>query len=205
MGGTFDPVHNGHLKSAQQLAQTLGYSAVHLMPCGDAYHKQGVSQAIHRVAMLKLAVADEPLLTVDERETKRQGATYTVDTLAQLREELGQDTHISWILGTDAALGLSDWHNWQQVFKLANIILIHRAGEHLPKGVTDKWAANEYLDPLSFKQQSHGGFIQLGLEPFQESSTAIRQALETEQSVDHHVPQAVLNYIEQHGLYRGNH
>lgn len=205
MGGTFDPVHNGHIRSAEQLVTTMGYNCVYLMPCGDAYHKQDVSHAKHRVAMLELAAKQTAQLQLDLRETKRGGATYTVDTLTQLRKELGDSAHICWVLGTDAAQGLVKWHHWQAVFKLANVIVIHRAGLPLKEDVTDAWPAQCYQDVNEFKRVPQGAFIQRALEPFDVSSTEIRQAINQQQSVDSHVPQAVLNYIEQHGLYRGNH
>jgi len=205
MGGTFDPVHNGHIKSAQQLADVMGYSQLVMMPCGDAYHKGQVTSVEHRVKMLQLALENIPNIRLDLRETQREGATYTVDTLLALRDELGQNTHIAWVMGTDAAKGLVCWRNWQQVFELANVIVIHRAGEPLDGIHTKEWPAKQYQQINEFKQQAHGAFMTLALEPFEESSTNIRQALLKNQSVENHVPQAVLNYIEQHGLYRGNH
>jgi len=205
MGGTFDPVHNGHIQSAKQLVSTLGYDHIYLMPCGDAYHKQGVTQLDHRVAMLQLAIKDSVSLKLDLRETLREGATYTVDTLTQLRQELGKEAHISWVVGTDAAKGLVNWHQWQQVFEQANVIVIHRAGVPLDHSVTNAWPAKPCSDGQAFKQIPNGAFMQVALEPFDISSTEIREAINQKQSVDDHVPQAVLNYIEQHGLYRGNH
>lgn len=205
MGGTFDPIHNGHIRSAHQLAETLHYQHINLMPCGDAYHKQDVSSVVHRVAMLKLALKDEPLLRLDERETHREGATFTVDTLQELRNELGDHAHICWVLGTDAALGLTKWHQWQKVFQLANVIVMHRAGEPSADAELKQWPAHICEDAADFKKRSCGGVMHVTLTPYEVSSTAIRQNLQQNQSVAHHVPQAVLNYIEQHGLYRGNH
>ena len=203
MGGTFDPVHNGHIISAQSLANVMDYAHVYMMPCGDAYHKQGVSQAKHRVEMLKHALRGQTTLMLDPRETLREGATYTVETLRQLRTELGDSAHISWVLGTDAAEGLTLWQDWQQVFQLANVIVINRAGDELAGSVTDSWPARQEQEIEKFKQQANGCFIQLALEPVAVSSTEIRQALHKQESVGSHVPQAVMNYIELHGLYKG--
>ena len=203
MGGTFDPVHNGHIQSAQALAKFMGYAHVYMMPCGDAYHKQEVSPAQHRLAMLHEALDNQRVLQIDPRETQRKGATYTVDTLQQLRDELGLDAHICWILGTDAAKGLTLWQNWQQVFELANVIVINRAGEALPDQVSQLWPAKQEYDVEKFKQRASGCFMQLALEPVAVSSTEIRQALHKQESVGHHVPQAVMNYIELHGLFKG--
>ena len=203
MGGTFDPVHDGHIKSAQQLAQAMGYAHIYMMPCGDAYHKQGASQAKHRVAMLQQALADQSILLVDPRETLREGATYTVDTLKQLREELGDAAHICWVLGTDAAKRLTQWQDWAQLFQLANLIVINRAGDALADQDTHSWPAKQEKHIEKFKQQANGCFMQMALEPVVVSSTEIREALRKQEPVDGHVPQPVMNYIELHGLYRG--
>jgi nicotinate-nucleotide adenylyltransferase len=203
MGGTFDPVHDGHIKSAQQLAKVMGYAHIYMMPCGDAYHKRGASHAKHRVAMLKQALAHQSTLLVDPRETLREGATYTVDTLIQLRKELGEAAHICWVLGTDAAKGLTQWQDWTLFFQLANLIVINRAGDVLADQDTHPWPAKQEPNIERFKQQANGCLMQVALEPVAVSSTEIRQALRKQEPVDGHVPQPVMNYIELHGLYRG--
>jgi nicotinate-nucleotide adenylyltransferase len=203
MGGTFDPVHNGHIQSAKALASVMGYAHIYMMPCGDAYHKNGVSSVQHRLAMLHEALDNQAVLQIDPRETLREGATYTVETLRQLRSELGDDAHICWVLGTDAAKGLTLWQDWQQVFALANVIVINRAGVVLPSQISQSWPAKQEQEIEKFKQRASGCFMQLALEPLEVSSTQIRQALHKQESVDHHVPQAVMNYIELHGLFKG--
>ncbi len=202
-GGTFDPVHNGHLSTAQALAETMAYECVHIMPCGDAYHKAGSSSATHRLAMLKLALLNTPILKLDSRETLRSGATYTVDTLRALRRELGELAHITWVLGTDAAAGLCQWQNWQQVFTLANVLVVARAGENSIN--LQHWPAVELSDKTEFKKQPHGCYMHLVLPPVELSSSQVRDMVKNNQVVDNHVPQLVIEYIEQHGLYRENH
>lgn len=204
-GGTFDPVHLGHLQSAQELAQALDYEKVTLMPCGDAYHKdRHITPAAHRLTMLELAVnsLSGTALQVDDRETRRQGATYTVETLQGLREELGPDTHIVWVMGTDAALGLHKWFDWQRIFELANIIVVARNGETFQP--VHAWPAKQIKDINEFKGQSHGAYYTVCLTPMDISSSDIRAAIHSSKSVENHVPQTILNYVEQHGLYQGN-
>ncbi len=211
LGGTFDPVHNGHLLNARLLAERMGYEHIRLMPCGDAYHKVGSSRAKHRIAMLTAALAEQSILTLDIQETQRTGATYTVDTLYNLRQQLGKNAHIVWVMGCDAAAGLQRWHNWQQIFKLANIIVFKREGE--PNPDLSAWPAKVYsgavthdnsIDGITeFKQQPFGCLLQLTLEPIAVSSSEIRQALCNKQNVENHVPLSVIHYIEQHGLYQG--
>jgi nicotinate-nucleotide adenylyltransferase len=201
LGGTFDPVHSGHLVSAQELAQRMGYSSITLMPCGQAYHKQGSTAAKHRLNMLNIAIQDIDALCVDGREVLREGATYTVDTLTELRYELGPNAHIVWVMGTDAALLLDKWYQWQQIFTLANVIVISRAGE--PELTLPHWPATQVDNVETFKQHASGCYFQIGLTPINLSSSEVRQAINNHQSVDNHVPHAVIEYIEQHGLYRG--
>jgi len=201
MGGTFDPVHNGHLISAQELSRVMGYQTITLMPCGQAYHKHGVSQSEHRLNMLKLGVALFPELQIDNREVVREGSTYTVDTLKALRAELDDQAHIVWVMGTDAAQSLDQWHQWQQIFTLANVIVISRAGE--PELNLQHWPAKQVDNVETFKQHASGCYLQLGLTPISLSSSDVRQAINKHKSVDNHVPHAVIEYIERHGLYRG--
>ncbi len=208
LGGTFDPVHNGHLLNARSLAEDMGYEHIRLMPCGDAYHKVGSSSVKHRIAMLTLALAEQTILELDIRETQRTGATYTVDTLQQLRQQLGEDAHIVWVMGCDAAAGLQYWHNWQEIFKLANIIVFKRGGEPSPD--LSAWPAKVYssasestLSRTEFKKQPFGCLMQLTLKPIALSSSEIRQALSQKQNVENHVPPSVIHYIERHGLYQG--
>ncbi len=201
LGGTFDPVHNGHLVSARAIAKTMAYEYVHLMPCGDAYHKAGSSSAVHRLAMLALALKIEPTLRLDDRETRRAGATYTVDTLKALRAQLGEFAHIVWVMGTDAAAGLTHWHHWQQVFTLANVLVVARPGEN--SICLDHWGAQEFSDKTDFKTQPFGCFMQLTLPQVDISSSEIRENVKKHEVVDNHVPQPVIEYIERHGLYRG--
>jgi nicotinate-nucleotide adenylyltransferase len=201
LGGTFDPIHNGHLTSAQDLIKVMGYDNITLMPCGQAYHKEGTSHSQHRLNMLKLAIQPFSSLLVDEREVKRQGPTYTVETLQKLRQELGDNAHIVWVMGTDSAQALDHWFQWQQIFTLANVIVISRAGE--PELNLPHWPAKQVNNVNTFKQHASGCYIQLGLTPVDLSSSQIRQAISHHKPVDNHVPQAVIKYIEQHGLYRG--
>ncbi len=201
LGGTFDPIHDGHLLTANALADKLGYDCVHLMPCGDAYHKQGSSSACHRLAMLELALRHESKLLVDDQETKRVGATYTVDTLSSIRQNIGPSAHLVWIMGSDAAQSLTSWHNWQALFTLANIVVVARNDE-LPADLSE-WPAKCFTDINEFKKQPYGCYLLTALPPVAVSSTQIRLQVANQETVENHVPQSVIDYIEQHGLYRG--
>ena len=200
-GGTFDPVHNGHVQTAHELADRIGYSQVMLMPCGDAYHKASdQASAQDRLKMLTLATADYSELVVDKRELDRAGPTFTVDTLAQLRAELGPDTHISWVMGQDAAQGLTGWHQWQEIFQLANLIVVARPEEVWPD--MSDWPADVQTDPEAFKKQAHGAVFCMSLTPLAISSSMVRKKVKDQQSIDDLVPVPVVNWIQANGLYR---
>ncbi len=200
-GGTFDPVHNGHLITARALADKLGYDCVNLMPCGDAYHKAGVSSAHHRLAMLNIALSGDGKLVSDDQEIERSGATYTVDTLLRLRRHLGDNAHIAWVMGADTAETVQNWHNWQTLFQLANVIVVARDNE-VPVDLSH-WPAKCITESEEFKRQPKGCYMLLALEPVAVSSTQIRLKIKNQETVENHVPQSVIDYIEQHGLYRG--
>ncbi len=131
-GGTFDPIHYGHLRSAFELKCALKLAEVRFIPCGDPPHRDGtVASAASRVAMVRAAVAHEPGFVVDDRELHRDGPSYTVDTLAALREQFPQ-APLCLIVGMDAFLGLPTWHQWRRVLELAHIIVAHRPGWQAP-------------------------------------------------------------------------
>lgn len=133
LGGTFDPVHLGHLRSAFEVLHACLLGEVRFIPCGVPAHRPPpVAPAALRSAMLKAAVAGEPGFLVDERELQRPGLSFTFDTLASLRAEVGS-TPLCLILGSDAFLGLADWHRWAELPDLAHFILMQRPGSPMPQ------------------------------------------------------------------------
>ncbi len=128
MGGTYDPVHIGHLRMALELGELL-LSDVHLLPCFEPVHRgePGATSA-QRLEMLNLATENESALVVDPREILRKGPSYTVDSLRNIREQYGPDESIVLVLGTDAFNGLPNWHQWLEITKLAHIVVLTRPG-----------------------------------------------------------------------------
>src|SRR5262245_62169867 len=115
-GGTYDPVHCAHLELAREVGAALGLAAVRFVPAGDPPHRAApVARAMHRLAMVELAIAGHPGLEVDAREVSRRGRSYTVDTLAALRDEEPRRA-LALIVGADAFLGLERWHRWRELF-----------------------------------------------------------------------------------------
>lgn len=131
-GGTFDPVHHGHLRTAFELREALRLGEVRFLPTGNPPHREGtLANAEMRLAMVRAAVADQPGFTVDDRETRRSGLSYSVDTLGELRAEFPQRS-ICLLLGMDAFLGLPNWHRWREILELAHVVVAHRPGWKAP-------------------------------------------------------------------------
>lgn len=131
-GGTFDPIHYGHLRTAFEMLQALEFSEVRFMPAGDPPHRgETYADAELRLEMVQTAVNGQAGFVVDDRELHRAGPSYTVDTLSELREELGQ-TPIGLIIGMDAFLGLPSWHRWKELLQLAHVVVAHRPGWKAP-------------------------------------------------------------------------
>jgi nicotinate-nucleotide adenylyltransferase len=131
-GGTFDPIHCGHLRTAFELWQELQLAEVRFVPTGNPPHREQLyADAPLRIAMVKAAIADQPRFLVDEREVRRGGVSYSVDTLTELRAEHPQRS-LCLLLGMDAFLGLPGWHRWRELLSLAHIVVAHRPGWRAP-------------------------------------------------------------------------
>ncbi len=132
-GGTFDPIHNGHLRTAFELLQVLELEQVRFLPCALPPHRDvPLASAKDRLAMVESAVASQAQFVADDRELHRDGPSYSVDTLESLRAEF-PDTPLCLIVGMDAFLGLVRWHRWQRIFELAHVIVAHRPGWRVPR------------------------------------------------------------------------
>lgn len=187
-GGTFDPVHNGHVAVARAAVQQLALNQLRWMPVGSPWQKQQPFAAPqHRVAMLQLAVDVEPLQIIDEREMHRAGPTYTVDTLEELAKAM-PDTQWHLIIGQDQLARLHTWHRWRDVVAAVTLAVVGRGG----------------MDPLAGEavQAAQPRMERLWMPPMAESSTEIRQRLFRGESIESMVPEAVARYIDRHGLYR---
>ena len=204
-GGTFDPIHNGHVHSALELKQRLSLSELRLLPCHIPPHRDipGASGQ-QRLAMTKLAVEGTGLL-VDARELNKDGYSYTVETLEQIREELEQPTSLLWVMGSDAFAELDTWYRWQDLLSLAHIVVMARPDQTVPEcGPVAELAANHRAERVSELQDSTAGLVWFeSLTPYPVSATAIRETLAKQGSVAHYLPTEVENYIHNHRLYAG--
>ncbi|HHJ80383.1 MAG TPA: nicotinate-nucleotide adenylyltransferase [Candidatus Tenderia electrophaga] len=204
-GGTFDPVHFGHLRPLLEVQQALGLAEVRLIPCYIPPHR-GVpgASAEQRLAMLQLAAADTPGFVVDQRELQRGGPSYMIDTLQSLRDELGAEQALCLILGLDAFVALDGWHQWSRLIELAHIVVMQRPGGVLPNtgAVAELVDQTLALDVAELQQQPAGRVYFQSVTQLDISATAIREQLSHDQDIRFLMPDSVRHYIETHGLYK---
>lgn len=205
-GGTFDPVHIGHLRSALEVAEFMALDELRLIPSARPPHREAPQVSAHdRLAMVELAVAGLSPLCVDDREFKRDKPSYSIDTLESLRAELAADDQLFLILGWDAFCGLPTWHRWNALLEHCHILVLQRpdADSEAPETLRNLLAARSINDPLTL--EGPGGQISfIWQTPLAVSATQIRTLLASGQSVRYLVPDAVLTYIHAHGLYRAS-
>ncbi len=204
LGGTFDPIHIGHLRAALEVAEQFALDELRLIPSARPPHR-GTPQvsAQARLDMVRLAVADVPPLVVDDRELWRDKPSWTIDTLESLRAELGADVQLLLLVGWDAFCGLPTWHRWQELLDHCHILVLQRpdADSDAPEALRDLLAARSVADPQGLKGPA-GQIAFVWQMPLAISATQIRERLSGARSVRFLVPDAVLAYIHAHGLYR---
>ena len=209
-GGTFDPVHNGHIAIARAVRDALE-AEVHLVPAADPPHKGDThADAEQRATMLELAVAGEAGLQVDRRELRRSGPSWTLDTLLELRAELGPRASLVWLIGSDSLLQLHTWHRWRELFDHAHILAVQRPGSAVDGDWIERRAPEVHAriapcwrDAATLARSPAGGFGVFTLDrPREESSTELRRRIRGGESWCSWVPAAVADYIVANGLYQ---
>lgn len=205
LGGTFDPVHIGHLRSAVEVAEALQLDELRLIPSARPPHRNAPQvSAQDRLAMVTLAVADADVLEVDDRELQRDKPSYSIDTLESLRSELSADDQLFLLLGWDAFCGLPSWQRWEELLQHCHILVLQRpdADSEAPEALRDLLAACSVSTPSAL--EGPGGQIAfIWQTPLAVSATQIRALLASGKSARFLVPDTVLAYIHARGLYRG--
>lgn len=197
LGGTFDPIHLGHLRLAEEVQDGLGLDAVYFVPSAVPPHRpQPALAPDQRLALVQAAIADHPGFIADGRELKRQGFSYTVDTLQSFHTEF-LDRHLVLILGMDAFNGLTHWHRWQALFDWAHIAVASRPGA-VATGEAAALIAERRIQPDQLSLQRSGGIVTLEMTRLDISATAIRAALKKGRSVRYLVPDCLLNPLQAH-------
>jgi nicotinate-nucleotide adenylyltransferase len=205
LGGTFDPVHFGHLRLALEIVQRLDLQELRLVPLHVPPHREPPNAtAEQRYAMLQIAIADVDCLHVDERELHREGVSYTIDTVKSLRNETG-DTPLCLLLGMDAFKSIDTWHQWEELLTYAHIIIADRPGTSLPNEVSAiKELVDEHCidDHLLLHQNQAGKILHIPIPMLDISSTHIRQQISKRNNVRFLLPDAVIDYIHANHLYQ---
>ena len=206
-GGTFDPIHFGNLRPVEALAQQVGLKKVTLLPNNVPPHRpQPEASAQPRVEMLRCAIATRPLFDIDTRELERDTPSWTVATLEALRAERGAEQPLGFIIGQDSLLTLAKWHRWQDLLSLCHLLVCQRPGyaTQMETAEMQQWLDAHRAQHVEQLHHSPAGHIWLADTPlFDISATEIRQRRHEGQSCADLLPDAVINYIDRAGLYRG--
>ena len=207
-GGSFDPVHIGHLRSAIELQELFGgpgHCALRLLPARQHALKGPThASAEQRRAMLEVAVSGLPNMAVDARELSREGLSRTYDTLATIRAEEGADVPLAFAMGSDAWHSVQQWYRWLELPDLAHIIILRRPApdSEAHVSISGSWHSRLTRDPHDLASSPCGRILPLDLVQLEISSTRIRAALARQQSVRFLLPESVIDYIQRHALYR---
>lgn len=204
LGGTFDPIHFGHIKPALALLRELPFREIRLLPARHPPHRPPpLATAAQRWHMLRIVVERIPGLVADDRELRREGPSYTVDTLLGLRSEVGEELAIGLILGTDAFAGLPTWHRWREILELCHIVVAQRPGFPLPREgpVVELLAAHAVSGPAALVGRAHGSILPWPVPQLDISATAVRACIAAGEQPRYLVPGMVWSYICRTGLY----
>jgi nicotinate-nucleotide adenylyltransferase len=203
LGGTFDPIHFGHLRSALELHQALDLAEVRFIPCYQPVHRKSpIASPEQRLAMVRKAIENEPALKVDNCEIARKGPSYMIDTLKHLHQKM-PNTPLCLIMGIDALLNFPSWHKWEEILKLAHLVVVHRPHYHLPQTGIVAELLKERLkkNSESLHECLAGNIILHPVTPLEISATDIRKQIAMGRSPRFLMPDSVYKYIQQHGVY----
>jgi len=209
LGGSFDPIHFGHLQLARDALAHLPLDEIRFIPAAQPWQKERVTDAAHRAHMVERAIANEPRCVLDMHEIERGGTTYTIDTLRELRAALGEDVPLALIMGSDQFERLDTWRDWTRLLDLAHLAVARRADAVLTPG----YALQEYYNAhwarrSAVRDAAHGHIVEIEMTPVDASATEVRALLSQPPSpardarLAEIVPAAVLDYIRAHHLYR---
>jgi len=205
-GGTFDPIHYGHLRSAFEMLQALDFAEVRFIPCGDPPHR-GVTfaSAEQRLRLVEVAIVGQDGFVADDRELRRHGPSYTIDTVQALREEFPERS-LGLIIGMDAFLGLPTWHRWDEILDYAHIVVAHRPGWKAPDiGVLGRLIVEHGTHRVDDLHDAANGLIHIhAVTQLEIASTEIRELVAAGRDPRFLMPDAVRDAIRAMGLYREN-
>jgi nicotinate-nucleotide adenylyltransferase len=209
LGGTFDPIHYAHLRLAEELAEALRLGEVRFIPaCVPPHRGPPRASAEHRRRMVELAIAGNPRFRLDDRELRRTGASYSYDTLIEMRSEVG-DRPLCLLMGADAFVAFTTWHRWEEIFDLAHIVVARRPGypleqlaASLPGPLKSQYLHRHIPDVGAARLEPAGRVFTHELTALDVSATALRELIARGASLRYLLPDCVIAYIEKHCLYR---
>lgn len=203
LGGTFDPFHKGHLHVAIQLLSKFPFKQIRILPCFEPVHRvQPVAKAEQRLEMCKLGVENQEKLIVDEREIKRQGPSYMIDTLKSLREEFPTEPLLL-IIGMDSFAGFTSWKNWEKIPEFAHLLIVNRPNVTLSsnKKLTSFTTSRLTTNIEDLKKQPNGLIYVAEIPPSPVSATTLRERASNKEDISDFVTSEVLQYILTHHIY----
>lgn len=193
LGGTFDPIHLGHLHLADKICKKFDLQKIKIIPCYQSpTRSMPIASAIDRIAMIKLAIAKHPALELDDREIKPAKKSYTIETLQSLRQEL-PDVPLCLIIGTDAFSHLPEWREWKRITDFAHLIVVKRSNPKNP--------LPQISNLNDIHQHLGGSFLITDIHALEISSTMIRNLIKQKKNVEKFVPKEISSYINEHRLY----
>ena len=204
LGGTFDPIHIGHLRPAIEARDAIGLAEVRLIPNHIPPHRANPHcSSEQRLAMVRLAAAENRHFVVDERELWRDKPSYTIDTLIELRQEL-PDTPLCFLMGMDSLLGLPGWHRWRELLDYAHLVVSTRPGwqPDYPAELAELLARHQVKEVAALHRQRAGHIWLASNQPIELSATRLRELLAAGEDPRYLLPVPVAHYIDQQGLYR---
>lgn len=206
LGGTFDPIHIGHLRPAIEAREALGLAEVRLLPNHIPPHRANpFCSSEQRLAMVRLAAAENPGFMVDERELKRDTPSWTIDTLIELKRDL-PDTPLCFLMGMDSLLGLPSWHRWRELLDHAHLVVSTRPGwqPEYPAPIAELLARHQTREVADLHRLRHGRIWLADNLPIELSATGLRALLAAGRDPRYLLPAPVADYIRQHGLYQSS-
>lgn len=204
LGGTFDPIHYGHLRTALDVQQRLGLNEVRFIPCGEPAHRnKPIAEPLQRLAMVRAAISGQKKFIADDREIRRDGPSYMVDTLVSLKNDFESES-LCLILGTDAFNGLEQWHQWDKIFDIANIIVMRRPSINgqtkINKNLFSK-IKDRLVDADVLNKSQNGNVAFVSVTQLDISATEIRRQWQECRDIQFFLPDSVLTLIQQQNIY----
>ena len=208
-GGTFDPIHYGHLRIAEEIVKTVGLQKLYFVPAGmPRLRHSPVASPQHRVEIVRLAIQKNPDFVLDEREINRGGVSYSIDTVREFKQEFGEEIRLCFVLGADAFINLPEWNNWKELFNLCHFIVSTRPGytltlikELLSKELREECSQRWVSNTESLRKDTSGLIFIASTTMLDISATSIRAHIAVGRSVRYLVPDIAVNYISENKLY----